>query len=110
MDYSQFLKLLHLNPIIIILVLGSGFWAKNYLKKWSAIRIGKFSVVISTAWKTLIVGTLFTVVYILIASRGISVTKEMWIEFFVSYIFATSFYELILAPISEWVQGKMVKK
>ncbi len=110
MDYSQFLKLLHLNPIIIILVLGSGFWAKNYLKKWTALRIGKYSVSVSTAWKTLIVGTIFTAIYILITSQGVDITKEMSIEFFVSYIFATSFYELILAPVSDWVQGKMTKK
>lgn len=110
MDYSQFLKLLYLNPIIIVLVLGSGFWAKNYLKKWTGIRLGKYFVGLSVAWKTLIVGTVFTAIYILIVSKGVGVSKEMWIESFVSYIFATSFYELILAPVSEWIQGKVTKK
>jgi hypothetical protein len=85
------------------LIVAGGFFAKSYLKTWT--NIGKMHVLDS--WKTLIVGTVFSVGYLVVVRLSEGLPKEIWTELFTSYIFATSFYELILGPVVTFIQKKI---
>lgn len=106
MDFFQTLKEIHLDPIIIILILAGGFWSKTYLKSWSKIGFKNWTLEVSNAWKTLIIGTVFSGLYVGIMHWTNKATPEIWTELFYSYIFATSFYELIIGPFSAWIKSK----
>lgn len=107
MDILAFFDSMHLDIIIIVLVIAGGFWAKTYLDGWTHIRIGKWQPAFSNAWKTLIIGTVFAAIYVFILRITTGLPKDTYLRIFYSYVFATSFYELILGPFVVWVKSKL---
>lgn len=80
---------LHLDGVIILLVISSGFWSKKYLE----------TVNIVPAWKTLIVSFVFTCIYILLLIFSNNFRVEKIVDYFISFAIATSLYDLILKPL-----------
>lgn len=79
-------------------VLG-GLFAKRFLRDWS----------LKTAFKTLLVGTVFTGLYTLILVwSGASLLDDLS-KWFMSYTVATTFYELLLKEFMKRI-GISVKK
>ena len=103
MEALEFLKDLHINPIIALLIVAGGFFQKAYLK--NITQIGKIQILDS--WKTLFVGTVFSIGYLIVVQLSEGLPKEIWVELFTSYVFATSFYELILGPVVKWISKKI---
>jgi hypothetical protein len=77
---------LPLDPIVIVLVLLAGLFQKKYLE----------TINLSGAWKTLIVSTIFTLIYALLIALAGKYTKELPLNCFFSFVTATSLYELFL--------------
>ena len=75
------------DPIVILLVLVGGLFAKNYLN----------SLKMDTVYKTLLVSTVFVIMYgaIKYVSKTFIMEKDLT-RFFISYCVATSLYELLL--------------
>jgi hypothetical protein len=98
-----FLSALKINPMYLVLWVGAGYIQKIYLTKVTKL---------NEAWKTLILGSLFCVGYALL-QRPLA-DKNTWVEFFASYIFATSLYELFLKDLVNriilYAQGIINKK
>lgn len=90
---------------IVLLVLAAGYFQRYYLKTIKII--GK--VVIISAWKTLFISLLFVGFYIWFAKGNGELTPAYKKAAFFSYIFATSFYELLLGPLT-WAIEKRVGK
>lgn len=91
---EQLFAFFGIDPIIILLVISGGFFATRYLKSWTWM---------SDAWKTLIVGSVFSAAYIWIVFHEKEMTAIIWKSFLISYVFATSFYELGL----KWLVKKI---
>jgi hypothetical protein len=107
MDIIEFLRSFHIDPIVVVLIIAGGFFAKTYLGGLTHVRIGVKQANISVAWKTLIVGTWFSAMYIGILAAIGQFSKDIWLELFYSYVFATSFYELIINPFTKWINKKL---
>ena len=75
-----------IDPVVIVLVLLAGLFQKKYLE----------TINISGAWKTLIVSTIFTLVYAILVALAGNYTKELPLKCFFSFVTATSLYELFL--------------
>ena len=93
--FNELVKFNETNPFIDVVVVGmviaGGYFSKAYLTAYKA----------SDAIKTLIVGTVFTCLYLLLmfaAKHPINIVKC-----FISYAAATSFYELIIKEITKFV-------
>jgi hypothetical protein len=84
---DQFLLEFGIDKTIVLLVIAGGFFATTYLKTWTWA---------SDAWKTLIVGSIFSAAYIFVVFQEKEITAATWKTFLVSYVFSTSFYELAL--------------
>lgn len=77
---------LPIDFVMIVLVLFGGFFQKKYLTDVKA----------SAAMKTLIVGTLFCSLYILLKIMNGAVKPDEPVRWLFSYVFATSMYELLM--------------
>lgn len=86
-ELNLFLLALHINSMYVLLWVAAGYIQSTYCKPFR----------LSDAWKTLILGSLFSVGYVLL-QRPIG-QRSTWVEFFASYIFATSLYELLLKDL-----------
>jgi hypothetical protein len=85
---NEFLLALKINAMYVLLWVAAGYIQKTYFA-WF-IKIGE-------AWKTLILGSVFSVIYaILLRDVG---QRNTWVEFCASYIFTTSMYELFLKDL-----------
>lgn len=78
------LLLKHIDPIAVMIVLFGGMIAKNYLKE---------VVFMNTKWKTLVVGSLFLTLYILVLYISGQLHREDGTKYFISYSVATTFYD-----------------
>jgi hypothetical protein len=107
LNLFEALSSIGIDYLIVLMVLAGGFFATTYLDGWTHIRIGTWKPKFSDAWKTLIVGSIFTAVYIVVLIKTSGFPKELWKQFFISYIFATSFYELLLKPITAFIKKKI---
>lgn len=100
---GSFLSVLMINPMYLVLWVAAGYIQKIYLANVTKI---------NGAWKTLILGSLFCLGYAIL-QRPLG-DKRTWIEFFASYILATSLYELFLKDIANrvilYAQGFINKK
>jgi hypothetical protein len=105
MEFLDVLKEFHLDYKVIAMVLAGGFFAKTYFK-WNHIHIGKFRMALTDAWKTLMIGSFFVSLYIGITFLVQGFPKEIWLDVFYSYIFTTSFYELLLQPFVKMIKKK----
>lgn len=106
MNFFEELKNIHLDPIVVILILAAGFWQKTYLKSWTKLTLGKWSVTLSSAWRTLTIGTIFSLLYVGVVHWSGMAKDYEWTDLYYSYIFTTSFYELIVGPFSNWLKSK----
>lgn len=89
--FNMFVALL--DPIVIGLVLISGYFSGKYLN-WSWLNKH-----VSTAWKTLIFSAILVAIYIVAVRRdGGSFT---YTKVLISYFVATSFYELIIKALGD---------
>lgn len=107
MELIETIKRLGIDPVIVILIIAGGFSAKRYLASLTKIQIGKFVFNFNDAWKTLVVGTIFTTVYILVLKFTGELERNMFKSFFYSYVFATSFYELLVGPVVKFIGDKI---
>lgn len=85
---GEFLAALKINPMYVLLWVAAGYIQKTYLSSVTKL---------NEAWKTLILGSVFSVVYAILL-RPVAM-KATWVEFFASYVFATSLYELFLKDL-----------
>lgn len=101
METLNYLKeYLHIDPVIVLLVIGSGFFQDYYLKFWTLTKDTKTS----GALKTLIISSIVSAIYLSILSYVDKPPKEMWAQYFLSYFLATSFYELLIRPITKYIK------
>lgn len=95
--------LTHIDLIAVALVIMGGIFATKYAKGWS----------INNATKTLIFGSLFMGIYLLIMQMSDQLHKEDYSKYFVSYCVATSLYEIFKKVIVDGVKkatGKDIDK
>lgn len=81
-----------INRQIVIMVLLGGLFAQSYFNGFT--HIGKIKI--DAAWRTLIIGSLFVAGLIAVKAIRGPLPKGIWEEYFISYVFSTSLYELIL--------------
>lgn len=86
----------NLDFIAVILVLLGGIFAKHYMTWWKA----------PTALKTLVMGTLFLVIWCVIQHGADKLNADGLGKMFFSYCVATSLYELILRYVFDWLAKK----
>ncbi|MBS1988718.1 hypothetical protein JST56_07065 [Candidatus Dependentiae bacterium] len=88
----------HIDWVSVLLVLCSGFFVKRYTPGTSIIPIGKKVISIASAGKTLIIGSLFITLYIIVMWMGGELHREDYTKYLISYCVATSLYEIIVKP------------
>jgi hypothetical protein len=80
---------------VVLLYVCSGLIGKAYFP--DKIHVPFTQKNITDAWRTLIVGTVLVAVYVFIEYKyPAEFTRETLKKLFVSYIFTTSFYEIVL--------------
>jgi len=87
----------HINVVVLVLVLLGGLFAKNYMS----------NVNIPVAFKTLIIGTLFVVTWILVQIIAKSFDVKQLPDYFITYCVATSLYELLLKYALDLLMKKL---
>lgn len=88
----------NLDFIIVGLVLCSGFFQKQYLKGFKLSKDDTHD----SALKTLMVSFIVSGIYILLAKDPDRASN--WGKYFFSYFGATSLYELIVSPFTDWIK------
>lgn len=91
----------HLDLVIVAIVLGSGFFGKIYLKGLVLTKDSSYD----NALKTLIVSFIASSIYIALIKDPEK--PNNWAMYFLSYFFATSFYELLINPFVNWIKAKV---
>ena len=81
--------------IVIVIVLCAGFFQSRYLAAWN----------VSSATKTLVVSFLASAIYIALLKNPEN--GKNWAGYFLSYFFATSLYELLVKPFTNWISAKV---
>lgn len=89
-----------LDLVIIGVVLASGFFQKMYLKGFYFSKDKSYD----SALKTLLVSAVFSAVYIVLIKNPEKANN--WAKYFLSYVFATSLYELLITPFIRWIKKK----
>jgi len=110
MDFKDIFTFLNIDFKVVLLYICAGLIVKAYLNGDWCIPFTKRAV--TTAWKTLIVGTIICTVYVLIDHGGYkTVTRVDMKTLFYTYIFTTSFYELVLRDtVISWIVGLFPQK
>lgn len=85
----------HFDPVSVLLVLLGGYFSKRYLAE----------INLSNTIKTLLVGTVFMAVYIIILHVSGLLNKVDYLKYFLSYTVATSLYEIFAKEF-----GKIIRK
>lgn len=89
-----------LDFIVVAIVLVSGFFQKMYLK---GIIFSKDDAY-DSALKTLLVSAVFSTIYIFLIKDPDK--SSNWSKYFLSYVFATSLYELLISPFVRFIKKK----
>ena len=87
--------------IVVGLVLCSGFFQKNYLKGFAFSKDSSYD----SALKTLLVSAMVSAIYIFLIKDPESANN--WAKYFVSYFAATSLYELLINPFTNYIKNKL---
>lgn len=87
----------HINIVVLVLVLLGGLFAKNYMS----------NVNLPVAIKTLVMGTLFVLVWIGILVLTGQFAKEDLADYFITYCAGTSLYELLLKYAIDTILKKL---
>lgn len=82
---GNFDLLQHIDPIAVALVVIGGLFATKYFNWWD----------LNNAAKTLIFGTIFVGVYIVVLHMAGKLNKADYSKYFISYAVATTFYDVI---------------
>ncbi len=90
----EFDILQHIDLIAVALVIMGGIFATKYAKGFNA----------NNATKTLLFGSLFMAIYLLIKYLAGELPKEDYSKYFVSYAVATSLYEIFKKVIVDSVK------
>jgi len=93
----------NVDAIIVLLVLMSGFFQERYLR---GFKISKDSD-LDGALKTLIVSGIFSVIYIVLLMDESS--RHNWSKYFLSYVSATSLYQLVIGPFVKFIKKWIAK-
>jgi hypothetical protein len=94
-DFKSFFGFLGIDWIVVLLYVCAGLIGKAYFPDRIHIPFTKFNI--TDAWRTLIVGTVIIAVYVWIEYKyPTEFTRATLKKLFISYIFTTSFYELVL--------------
>lgn len=98
MEILDFFKeKLNIDVLIVLIVLGAGFFQKKYLSiPWSKDPSHDASL------KTLVISFVASTIYIILFHLQNATLPIEWVKYFISYFFATSFYELLLRPFIKW--------
>lgn len=86
----------HIDLIAVFLVIVGGVFSTKYFKWWN----------INNATKTLIFGTVFISIYLIILHISGELNKADYSKYFISYAVATSFYEIFQKIIVKNIKGK----
>lgn len=89
-----------LDIAIVGIVLCSGFFQKMYLKGFSLSKDSGYD----SALKTLLVSAVASALYIVFLKDAANANN--WAKYFISYFGATSLYELLISPFTNWVKSK----
>lgn len=84
----------NINPLVVLLVISSGYFQRYYLTSWNW----------SKAVKTLTVSFVVSVAYLFMSNE---VTKTILADYFFSFFIATSLYEIFLNPLTRWIEKKV---
>lgn len=90
---------LHINGVIVLIVIAAGYFQNSYTKDLHLSKDDKTN----SALKTLLISGL--VVSIMLVFQQAK-RDEIW-DAFLSYFLATSFYELLVRPITKFIQSKI---
>lgn len=94
-DFKSFFDFLGIDWIVVLLYVCAGLIGKAYFPDRIHIPFTRFNI--TDAWRTLIVGTVIIAVYVWIEYKyPTEFTRATLKKLFISYIFTTSFYELVL--------------
>lgn len=83
----------NINPLVVLIVIAAGYFQRYYLTGWKW----------SSSVKTLLVSFVASAAYLLLSTE---VTKEILANYFFSFFMATSLYEIVLKPITKWLESK----
>lgn len=99
MDLLQLLSNWNIDPVIVGIVLSSGFFQNRYLCAFTWFKDAR----IDAAYKTLVVSFLASAIYV-----GLNYPHGTFsgAKCFISYFFTTSLYELLIKPFTQWVKQK----
>lgn len=89
-----------LDIAIVGIVLCSGFFQKLYLKAFYLSKDASYD----SALKTLLVSAVASSLYIVFLKDPNSANS--WAKYFISYFGATSLYELLISPFTNWIKSK----
>ena len=94
---------------VVLLYICSGLIVKSFFP--GRINIPFTKINITDAWRVLILGSIVVAIYVLIEYRYPNEFTRMTLKkLFVSYIFTTSFYELVLKDtVAAWIVGLFEK-
>lgn len=87
---------LNINWVIVLIVIGSGYFQKRYLTSITFM---------NEALKTLLVSFLAATIYMWLI--GALQDKLSLAQYFFSYFISTSLYEVLLKPLTRWVENKL---
>lgn len=93
--FTEFVS--RIDAVILVLVILSGFFQKKYL---TSIRLSR-TYATDGALKTLIVSLIVSIIWILLKRDG---EATAYADYFISYFFGTSLYELIVKPFERWIK------
>lgn len=89
----------HIDWFVVVLVLCGGGFSKRYLAVLTHIHLFGRDFKISQTWKTLIVGSILSSIYIGLLAYSHQLHQDNYIKYFLSYTVATSFYEIMLKSV-----------
>lgn len=90
----------HFDYWIVIIVLLSGLFQKNYFKGFYLSKDSSYD----SALKTLVLSLVVSAIYIILLKDPEK--SNNWAQYFISYFAATSLYELLISPFVDYIKSK----
>lgn len=96
MNILEYLKMIHIDPVIVLIVIASGFFQNRFLCYWEISKDQKTAA----AFRTLIVSAAASLIYLWL----VGVKRDAFAYYFLSFFLATSLYELLIRPLVKWIK------
>lgn len=108
-SFKSIMDYIGIDYTVVLLYVCAGLIVKAYLSGTFHIPFTKLDVTI--AWRTLIIGTVLVAIYVFIEYKYPSEFDRATLKkLFISYVFTTSFYELVLKEtIVKWIVNVLNK-